>query len=453
MGKSCSLCGEFISSIEAGQFTQFIKEKIASYGVSTTLKLDDSNKIYCEFCGKPFCAKCFQYRQYNGKSIQKYIEIFDPKFHTTAEKSFLADKYICAECAKLSASKHCYTCGKELSNDLEGQFSGRHVGMHLRCTKCDSMICLDCATREDNPLKFNQKCPYCNAKKWLPTKSELLLANYRKNIIYVEKRQGYRCKSCGDEKTIMLFCKRTGTCGDCYCPTCIQTHDVKNRGICPSCKKPGFRSFKKELPELAMKSISLPIGPRDVLDQEKMESELPEFAEDTIEKENQALSDVIEEIIPEQVVEDDLLGVGANLINSKKINDSDLEVSQEEYFQSDDSPQILEEFDLKEDLRRFVRITNMIEELQEFIQDFNFSIQFQVESAEKFYFYFNRGKMYGNPGVLPSPTLHTDELTLSQVKSILHGDSMIEMDFIHGNAELIDLFMDFHDVFDMVVHS
>lgn len=468
MGARCEICGEFNSSIEVDQFSQFIKEKIASYGVAAVIDLSDTNEIKCEICGQAFCLKCFQNRQYNGKSLDNYIEIFDKKYGTLASKSYLADKYVCQTCAKIEASSKCYTCGKKINQDKEGKFSGKHVGHHVKCTNCNSLICLDCATTSENPLKYKKKCPFCGNKRWLPIKNELLFTHYLDTIIYLNERRGFACQSCGKEKTIMLFCKKELKSSICYCPDCLLVHDPKNKGYCPHCGKKGYKKYRNSLESLAKNAIELPSI--DVSKAEK-KTELDDKIAETLDK-NEVIEEIIpeetvnpdepntsdeayEEILPDKTVDDDVKHNNlTNLSHTKSLNE-ELTAKTIKYNSSTPETKGALEyiFDLREDLRRMVRITNLIDDLKEFIQGMSYSIQFHLKNGQDFYLQFHKGKMIGNIGKMSSPTIKSRPISEETAHHILHGIADVDFEFLQGDLEKIEHFMDFHEMFDMVVHS
>jgi hypothetical protein len=478
MGNKCSLCGEFITSIENQQFAQFIKEKIASYGVVSVYDLDDSNLINCEICETSFCIKCWLKRQYNGKSLGKYIEIFDKKFKTLASKTFVTDTYICESCTQKKSSSRCHTCGKSLNQDKESVFSGRHVGMHVKCGHCASLICLDCATKRENPGQYQKNCPFCNKTKWLPIKPELLISHYKRTIIYLNERLGFKCQNCDDEKSIMLICQRQPKCGEIYCPECLLKLDPKQKGTCPSCHKAGFKPYAKELVDLRSRSLSLPpiisgvktiplakldqVGEEQLTSIEEIIPETPVVDDDELEadfiidSESSSTSstikiDKIDSEIDLAIYQDQKQEESDHLLKFAKLStelDLELDVDIEE--ETDLSQQPL---NLHEDLRRFVRISNMLDELGEFLESETYSIQFSLQSGEQFYIRILHGKLIGNIGKYPKPTLTSDVLTQEEATHLLHGISDLDFSFLHGDPNLIEHFMDFHEMFDMVVHA
>ena len=450
MGKPCEIeiCGKFISDNEAEQFHRFIKERIAAYKAVGSLwdDIDSSTEILCDHCGKPFCSKCYEQRVYNGKSLAKMTKIFDKKFNTLETKTFLSDMYLCPTCAPISTASHCRKCGKSLGEDREGTFSGRHVGVHVKCKQCNAVICLDCATHSDSPTKFPKNCPVCEKSKWLPVKAKLLFKNYATNIIYLNERQNHICCGCTREKTITLFCS---VCNLTYCPTCVADHPQSAKGICPNCGKKGFKEFRDELLSLAEHTHDLP-----ALDGGEVEDEQIEI-------------DVIHPTMP--VPDDSELGAIPDKENSEEIRNSKTIKETDEIDRIEGPTRIItpvsshpvvegSSSNLKEDLSRFVRVCNLIQDLSDILKDMLYTIQFHVEGAKSFYFRIRDGQIHGFSGTLSgSPDVFSDMISLQEAQYVLQGNPNADLSYLHVNndddEDLIDHFLRIHELFDIIVHA
>ncbi|MHA1584224.1 MAG: hypothetical protein ACTSWL_03145 [Promethearchaeota archaeon] len=467
MGRTCNICGSFVSDNKQLQLNREIKEIIASYGVALMDELDSSSQILCENCGKPFCPDCFQKKVYNGKSLSSYSRIFDKKYGTLETRSFVSSKYLCEKCASLNVATHCSTCGKELGDDKEDDFSGRHIGFHVKCTKCGSSICLDCATQPKNPLKWKKKCPFCGKSKWLPTKADLLLKYYSKNIIYLNSSHGIKCTLCGKEKSVILYCNEKKYQAP-ICPDCLMEFTSKELGNCPICGKMGFSKFKKMIPDLSKECVEL-VEQKKFEDKFLTPADSKQESSDTtlrISQDNEPQNEAeisgnpefINDIYSDSPVPDDSILNAMDQAAGFNESDESLKIHnfpapndiQTDKIKNENNN---EPCDLADDLKRFVRICNLIDDLQEMIRGMNYNIQLNMKNGNHFYIRVLNNKIHGHIGKLSNPNIYSELLTDYEAQSLLQGKPDFDFETLHGDIDLIGNLMDLIEMFEMIVNA
>ena len=464
MGKSCQICGTYLTNADIMDFKRFTRKYIAEFVGITVDHVDPKSQITCESCGIEFCKSCFHTKIYNGKNLDYFVQRYGTKHQTTDKRSYVNDRYVCQNCEK-EVNLHCHTCGKRLGSDQEFIFSGHHHGFHVKCDKCNSPICLDCATETKNPTKFQKMCPFCNQKKWLYQRNDMLLENYRNNIMFISRSIGQKCSSCHEESSILMICSNK-KCRAIYCPECIIKAEKKNLAICPTCGKSGFKEYKKKIPKWKEQSeilkIQEPIAENQINMRDKDKggkSEKDNKSNDTspIDESNQNEPDF--SLLPDPLKNEPK---PENIPHPPKIKPAPLSKLQELTSRT----QIIQKKQIKaqkeqkfnlvlqklpenyvQEIKRFSNVCNSSEDIALFMESENFVIQFNIEGYEGFYLRIAKGRMYNKLGVYPLAKVQSDLLSLPDLNFLLSGQNEDIIGIFHGDEDVISVFLDIYDAF------
>ena len=110
-------------------------------------------------------------------------------------------------------------------------------------------------------------------------------------------------------------------------------------------------------------------------------------------------------------------------------------------------------WNLQEDLKTMIRVTNLIEDLKDFLGGMTYTVQVILESGENFYLQMNDRRMAGDLGRTASPTIISEPLSTYRAFHLLNGNPEFDIELFHGDTETILHFMDYLEMFDSVVHA
>ncbi|UYP48830.1 hypothetical protein NEF87_005115 [Candidatus Lokiarchaeum ossiferum] len=455
MGKTCLICGTYLTKADIKDFNRFTRKFIAEFVGITIDKVDPKSKLTCESCGNEFCKSCYHTKRYNGKSLSSFVQTYGPAYQSTEKRSYVVDHYVCENCEK-EVNLHCHTCGKLLGSDEEFIFSGHHHGFHIKCEKCKALICLDCATEPKKPKKYLKRCPFCNEKKWLNKRTDMLLTNYDNNIMFLSRSIGKKCFSCHKEPNILLICSNQ-KCKQIYCPQCLVKAEKRNLSICPSCGKAGFREYKKKIPKWNEQFELLKIediNSSDATRKEKLEKNGTVNEKDGPHEEKIDISLLPDPLQDDPSIENEIpkkrpaptpLSKIQELAHQTQIirNSEQKTISQ----QDPDSPLQQLPSDISQKIKHFITLCNSSEDIGLFMESEDFVIQFYLKGYEGFYLRLARGRMYQKTGTYPLATVQSDIINIENLQRLLAGQEENLIGILHGNEEHISTFLDIYDAF------
>ena len=253
-------------------------------------------------------------------------------------------------------------------------------------------------------------------------------------------------------------------------------HPQSAKGICPSCGKKGSKEFRKDLLSLVEHTHELPTPD---------EGEVGAGSE--IETGVDAETDV-DVIQPTMTVPDDseltqsLIGDTPESPVVEEIKEAqdakELEHPPEtKKPDAEDKPKVISgneeptriishvaphpivgKFSLKEDLTRFARVCNLIQDLSDNLENMRYTIQFHVEGANSFYFRIRDGQIQGFSGTLSgTPDVSSDVISLQEAQYVLQGNPNADLSYLHARdddtEDLVDHFLRIHELFDIIVHA
>ncbi len=228
-----------IISMIAAAFTPVITKKLSSnsIGISSIAEIKEDCENGCSLCTKSYCINCPKTcsdKQY--KDSKKCICVdcsvgcssCNQNGCLTCDDGYYLESNTCSPCP---SGKYCKN-GEILENCPTGSYcdaSGMHdcsLKFGIRCTSCNSNVCLSCASgyRLNNGTcercRDYPNCWKCDENLNVCTSCDGVLTS------------SGRCYSCGAYISNCKYCTTDGS----RCTQCAGTHFINSNGTCTKCE-------------------------------------------------------------------------------------------------------------------------------------------------------------------------------------------------------------------------